>query len=124
METEKQFIGAVAFLDILGFSQYFQFNRKDCNTGNLSSIRDEIVGSVIRSAVTAYKIVKHDFDHFDHYSGGNVSTNPGILFFADSIVLYLPMGDKSVFSNPETVIESMIYLCSLLISNSLCQNIP
>jgi hypothetical protein len=34
------------------------------------------------------------------------------------------MGVKSVFSKPETVIESMIYLCSLLISNSLCQNIP
>ena len=124
MKTESHFIGAVAFLDILGFSEYFQPNREDCNTRDLADIRDEIVGTVIQSAAVAYLIAKDDFNHLDHHYGAQVASRPGILFFADSVVLYLPMGEKAIFSKPETIIESMIYMCSLLIADSLCQNIP
>ncbi|MCK4357490.1 MAG: hypothetical protein KAW92_01865 [Candidatus Cloacimonetes bacterium] len=114
-KEEKSFFGAVAILDIIGFGSRMK-------SLGIEEMRDKVIGGIIRSTYFAYRIVKNDFERFNHFSGDKLK--PGILYFADSIILYLPLGEKSVFSIPKNIIDSMIFMCSLLIAQSICINIP
>lgn len=122
---EVKFTGAVAFIDILGFSDHFEPDTNTSNSLSLEEIRDEVIGKVMSSAVHAYMIVQHDFDRFTRFSGKNERMAVlNWLSFSDSVILYLPLGKHFPFSSPEEIIESMVYTCSLLMARSIWVNIP
>jgi len=124
LRSEIKFSGAVAFFDILGFKDHFETSSNATELLDLEAIRDKVIGELIISSQYSYRIVQRDFDQFNHFSGIKHSVRLGQLYFSDSLVLYLPLGQDLPFSSPNTIIESMAYTCSLLIARSIWANIP
>lgn len=111
MFEEERFEGAVATLDVLGF-----INRtSNCTT---EEARDIVVGPLIYGALyTQFSIMK-DLKRWGPFSP------LGFLYFADTVVLYLPLKPNSIHSSPENVMESIVYACTLMTAFSIWLNIP
>ena len=115
---ELKFEGAIAVLDILGFK--YRMAEMDIET-----LRDEVVGNMIISSSIAKEIIEHDLSNFERYSKAVIRHIPiNYLYFADSVIFYLPRVKKSLFDTPQDILESMIYLCCLIVARSIWLSIP
>jgi hypothetical protein len=110
MFDEKEFNGAVAVLDVLGFSNRAQGL-------SLPDARDRLVGPLLCSAAFS----KMSIDRL----GRLTEYSPlGVLYFADTLVLYLPVEPGTIHCRPERVLESIIFVCNRMMAHSIWQNIP
>jgi len=111
MLTELEFHGCVATLDMLGFS-----SRASRRTP--SQTVDEMVGPLLHTALLAQVVFESDLEHHVEYS------RLDFLYFADTLVLYLPQDPDTIHSTPALVLESMVYTTMLVAATSMWLNIP
>ena len=111
MFEEQRFEGAVAMMDVLGFNS----RTKDLD---LAEARDTVIGPLFMAAANTQKIVMEDLRRVP------VEFPLEYLFFADTVVLYLPCAADTFFDNRSLVLESMVFACSIMTATSIWLNIP
>ena len=117
---EDKFTGAVAMLDILGFSDMITKMK-------LEDIRDLVVKTLLDAVRETNFILQHDFERIKHFSDYKGDILPlEWIYFSDTIFFYLKSDDKSSFGlhDPVQRVDSMIYFCSLFFRKCILNNLP
>lgn len=107
---ERQFEGAVAILDILGFK-----NRMLHLT--IEQVRDEVIGYLIGLAQWGEERSSHDLRN-------TPSSQLEFLYFTDTLALLLERKDGTIHSDAEVVMESMVFVCQLVAAGSIILGVP
>ena len=113
MINDDKIVGGVAFLDILGMSSYMKAKYKN----QPEYIRDFIIGKMITSCITALNHVQHEFKY------DNNPSKLEWLFYADTMIIYLPIKKGSSINSINDVIETLAYCCNIVFASCLYQNI-
>lgn len=111
MLIEHEFQGGVATLDMLGFA-----SRASGKTP-IKAV-NELVGPLLYTALHAEAVFESDLERHVEYSSLD------FLYFADTLVLFLPIDENTIHSTPSRVMESMVFTTMLMVASSMWLNIP
>jgi len=110
MINENKIHGAIAILDILGFSS--RMEKLD-----IDKIRDLIIGETITNCIVSMDYCQHE------YQWDKNAPKLNWLFFADSLIIYLPISKDSILNTPQILIESLSLCCGILLASCFYKNI-
>lgn len=107
---ERQFEGAIAILDILGFKS---------RTQRLSpqQVCDTVIGGLIG-------LMQWGEERFAHDLRRTPSSRVESLYFADTLALLLERRDGTIHEDAGVVMESMVFVCQLVAAGSIILGVP